>query len=292
MLVAMRMLIAADGRTDTNVLLTHAFRRLGLDAAVVTSRQLPRALSPADAVLGRVDVSDRLDGVDGCIWNLRRVEPRVARVLNPTSALMAAHDKLLTALRLGRAGLPHPRTAHLDDRVPVPDRLAYPVVVKPRFGSWGRDVVLCESRSVLERALAELRARGWFRRHGALVQELVPPCGYDLRVVVSCGEIVGAVERVAAPGEWRTNVALGARRRPVAAVPHAARSLALAAAGAIGADLVGVDLLPCGERYVVLELNGAVDFTHEYSLDGRDVFDAAARALVRAASEAPALAHV
>jgi hypothetical protein len=34
--------------------------------------------------------------------------------------------------------------------------------------------------------------------------------------------------------------------------------------------------------WVVLELNGAVDFTPEYGLDGRDIFDDAARLIVLA----------
>jgi hypothetical protein len=56
--------------------------------------------------------------------------------------------------------------------------------------------------------------------------------------------------------------------------------LALAAAAAVGADLVGVDLLPAPDGgHLVLELNGAVDFTSDYSLGSRDVFDEAAGAL-------------
>jgi glutathione synthase/RimK-type ligase-like ATP-grasp enzyme len=90
--------------------------------------------------------------------------------------------------------------------------------------------------------------------------------------------VVGATSRVPAAGEWRTNVSLGADRVPV--VPDAAAcALAVAAVAAIGADLVGVDLLPVGGGHVVLELNGAADFDEVYDLDGRSVFAEVALAL-------------
>jgi glutathione synthase/RimK-type ligase-like ATP-grasp enzyme len=63
------------------------------------------------------------------------------------------------------------------------------------------------------------------------VQSLVEPTGRDLRVVVAGGNVVGAIERIALPGEWRTNVALGAVRRRVSA-PPAARALAIRAVAA------------------------------------------------------------
>ena len=44
------------------------------------------------------------------------------------------------------------------------------------------------------------------------------------------------------------------------------------AATAVGGDLVGVDLLPSADGWRVIEINGAVEFTDEYSLDGADVF--------------------
>jgi glutathione synthase/RimK-type ligase-like ATP-grasp enzyme len=56
--------------------------------------------------------------------------------------------------------------------------------------------------------------------------------------------------------------------------------LALAAAAAVGADLVGVDLLPAPDGgHVILELNGAVDFSPDYSLGGHDVFERTAATL-------------
>ena len=73
----------------------------------------------------------------------------------------------------------------------------------------------------------------------------MPLLGHDVRIVVAGGEVIGAIKRVAQPGEWRTNVALGATRVPIEPSP-AACELALAAASAIGADLLGIDLLPVG----------------------------------------------
>jgi glutathione synthase/RimK-type ligase-like ATP-grasp enzyme len=66
-------------------------------------------------------------------------------VLNRAGALFSAHDKLSTALRLSTRALPHPRTAHVE--APADPAFGFPVVVKPRFGSWGRDVTVWPSRS-------------------------------------------------------------------------------------------------------------------------------------------------
>ena len=97
----------------------------------------------------------------------------------------------------------------------------------------------------------------------------MPTLGFDLRIVVADDHVIGAISRVAAPGEWRTNVALGAERRQATPPPDAC-ALALAAARATGASLVGVDLLPDGRgRWTVAEINGAVEFTTEYALAAR-----------------------
>jgi hypothetical protein len=88
-----------------------------------------------------------------------------------------------------------------------------------------------------------------------------------------------AIERVAAAGEWRTNIALGGSRRPATPTPEAC-VLATYAAAAVAGDLVGVDLLPLPNgHYIVLEVNGAVEFTSDHSLAGRDVFEEVAGAI-------------
>jgi RimK family alpha-L-glutamate ligase len=273
-----RSIVIVGAWKETNCALAAAFADLGHPARVVDVIASPR-LGPGDLAIARLDVVPTLDGVEPGLWSLMRFERQGARVLNRPAALFAAHDKLSTALLLGGAGVAQPRTAHV--REPSAPSFPGPYVVKPRFGSWGRDVYLCRDGSELRARLERLRQRGWFRRHGALVQSLVEPTGRDLRVVVAGGRAVGAVERIALPGEWRTNVALGAVRRRVSA-PPAARTLALRAVAALGLDLAGVDIATddSGRSYV-LEVNGAVDFNETYA-DG--VYTSVAEALLEQAA--------
>lgn len=111
-----------------------------------------------------------------------------------------------------------------------------------------------------------------------IAQEVIPSRGFDLRVLVADGTVVGAIERHSRPGEWRTNVSMGANARTVLP-PKTACALARAAARAVEADLVGVDLMPLPNGgYVVIELNGAADFDHEYVF-GDDIYMKVAEAL-------------
>jgi RimK family alpha-L-glutamate ligase len=275
----MRFAFIAQKPTATTSALTVP-RLVGVETAWLSPPRALAQLGPGDVALGRLDVRSSLDGVEPGLAVLGQLELRGVRVLNGTRTLRSAHDKLLTATALSRAGVPHPRTGHLVAMSPPPE-IELPVVLKPRFGSWGQDVMLCCTLGELARSIEVLRQRPWFRATGALVQELVQPQGHDLRVIVGAGRVLGAIRRIAAPGEWRTNVALGAVRAPLVP-PREARELALAAAAAVGGDLVGVDLMPGPEGFVVIEVNGAVEFTQEYSLGG-DIFANAVSSLAGAA---------
>jgi RimK family alpha-L-glutamate ligase len=269
-----RVCILGSATNETNAELVRDWRNAGLDAALVSPLE---NLAPGTAAIGRLDILPTLDGVEPGLLALLWLERRGFRVLNRAKALLAAHDKLRTARHLGHAGLPHPRTVAWHGEGEI--ALEPPFVVKPRFGSWGRDVFLCKDDCAVKPTFDVIRHRPWFRRHGALLQELVPGGGRDLRVVVAGGEVVGAGERVAAPGEWRTNVSLGGRLLSVQP-SRAARSLAVAAASAAGTDFVGVDLIPNGaDEYAVIELNGAVEFDQAYSLTRRGIHLDAADAL-------------
>jgi [lysine-biosynthesis-protein LysW]--L-2-aminoadipate ligase len=279
--------VVAHRRSATNEALVAAARAWGLDSDLVDPHRALTSLEPGDVALARLDVREELDGIERGTGELERLAAGGVDVRNPPAALVVAHDKLLTARTLRLAGLPHPHTTLLSPALPaaVPE---LPLVLKPRFGSWGREVELCSTAEDLDEALVRLQRKPWFREYGALAQELVEPRDWDLRVVVAGGRVVGAACRIARSGEWRTNAALGAYVEPVDP-PPIAQALALAAARAARADLVGVDLLPTGNGFVVLELNGAVDFRPLYA-PNRDVFVDTVAALVEGAVRQPELA--
>jgi RimK family alpha-L-glutamate ligase len=284
-----RMIFAlvAQRATETNVALA-AQPWPGAESMILTPAEALDRLRPGDVALGRLDVKPTLDGVDDGVAELGKLAARGVRVLNGPRTLLAAHDKLLTAREFAQAGIPHPATTLFTAGDETPP-LEPPLVVKPRYGSWGADVFRCDDGESLQRCLAALPRKHWFRTQGAIVQDLVPPRGWDLRLIVAGGRVIGAISRVAAPGEWRTNVALGAVRAPLLDPPAEACQLAIAAAEAVDGHLVGVDLLPTPQGgYTVLELNGACDFTAEYSRED-DVFASAILALAEVAVGVPAL---
>jgi RimK family alpha-L-glutamate ligase len=274
--------VVAHRVTETNFALTrHGWR--GARSRLLSPRDALLALGPGDVALNRLDVTQELDGVEDGLWIVSQLEAQGVRVFNRPAALLAAHDKLITARLLRAAGIPHPRTRRLH-AAPPPNGFSFPAVAKPRFGSWGHDVELCADRRALSDYVSRMEAQPWWHA-GGVVQELVPPQASDLRVIVSAHEVVGAAVRVAAAGEWRTNVAVGGRS--VATTPPLeACELAVEATRALGIDLAGVDLLRDDGGLVVLEVNGAVDMKTHYSLS-RDVFAAALERLARVASGDP-----
>jgi RimK family alpha-L-glutamate ligase len=266
----MRFAVVAHTPSATNLALA-ARGWNGTPGEVLAPREALLGLGRGDVALARLDVRRSLDGVEDGLWALERLVEAGVTVLNHPAAVVGAHDKLLTARMLRRAGLPHPRTTFVERHSTLPD-VDFPAVLKPRFGSWGAEIQLCGDRAELEAVLAGLACRLWFRAAGAVAQELIPPLGHDLRIVVARGRVVGAAKRIAPSGEWRTNAALGARVVP-AEPPPVAVQLALAAAEASGLDLVGVDLLPTGPGgFSVIELNGAVDIRPLYALGPGDVY--------------------
>ena len=233
-------------------------------------------LGARDAALARLDVLPTVDGIEPGTWEVARLASNGVTVLNELRTLLATHDKLLTSRVLAAHNV-FPIRARTTSPSPARRCHSSPRSSSSRASAAGA----ATSFSASTKPARARSSSAWPIEHGSGGRERSSRSSFRRQAATfgswSRPELVGAIQRVAAPGEWRTNVALGGVRRPVSR-PPAARELAVAAAAAAKADLVGVDLLPAPDgSWVVIELNGAVEFTDEYSLD-RDVFAAASSA--------------
>lgn len=138
---------------------------------------------------------------------LDRVDPRVVMVNSPTG-LREANEKLFV-LRFPELVPDTLVTADVAEAVATVRGWGQ-AVLKPTDGMAGRGILrLCPDDPNLASILETATARG--RRH-VVVQRWVPEAVAqgDRRVIVLSGEPIGAVRRVAAPGEFRCNMAAGA----------------------------------------------------------------------------------
>ena len=97
----------------------------------------------------------------------------------------------------------------------------------------------------------------------------------DIRAFVVDGKTLGAIFRVAPPGEWISNLARGGR---AVACPLTAEleDLAAKAAKAVGTTYCGVDLLETRHGLSVIEVNGTPSGKGIYEALGIDVTEAIA----------------
>jgi RimK family alpha-L-glutamate ligase len=191
------------------------------------------------------------------------------RCVNSPPAIERTVDKSWAGAILARAGIPTPPTIvceRYDGAMRAFEQLGCDVVVKPLFGAMGNGIVRVEDRDVAHRVFRALELE---RAVYYVQRTIAPPGRRNLRALVVAGEVAGAMERVT--DSWRANIARGARPRPVV-LSDDERSLAVAAAAALGADVAGVDLLAGPDEEIwVLEVNGIPGWQALQSVCERDL---------------------
>jgi RimK family alpha-L-glutamate ligase len=250
-------------------------------AAGLSSERAP--ILTADAVLARIIPSGSLEQIIFRVDALHWIEERGVAVMNSPRAIERAVDKFYTTALLQEAGLPTPETVvceGLDEAMAaVRAMLANrsDVIVKPIFGSMGHGLVRLSDPDVAFRVLRTLD----LVRTVFYLQRAIDHGGRDIRAFVVGGRVLGAIERWAVDGDWRTNVARGASVRPFTLPPEWA-PLALGAAAAVGAEYAGVDLLPSRDGGVfVLEVNAIPGWQGLQRATGLDVAGAIVESLER-----------
>jgi RimK family alpha-L-glutamate ligase len=227
------------------------------------------SLFTADAVLARIIPSGSLEQIIYRVDALHWIEDRGIRVMNSPRAIERTVDKFYTSALLREAGLPVPETVVCERAADAVDavRRMGDAIIKPIFGSMGHGLVRVTDPEVARRVAKPLEQM----RSVFYVQRAVDHGGRDVRVFVVGGRVLGAIERRAPAGEWRTNVSLGGRAETVT-IPDAWADMAVRAASAVGADYAGVDLLPDGDgQAYVLEVNGIPGWEGLQGATGLDV---------------------
>ncbi|MCU0631557.1 MAG: ATP-grasp domain-containing protein [Methanolinea sp.] len=201
--------------------------------------------------LDRIDpFSSRISGALIWICGLRQDEHQFEvchalsvtnRVINTPLAIFTCASKVLTSSLLVQQGIPTPQTFFTSSRETAADHINRlgKVVVKPVYGYDGNGIFLIDSPE-------RLGSPPYY------LQEYVPN-DRDFRVFVIDGEAVGAITRIS--DSLTHNIHQGGTGRPVE-IDSRMSELAGSAARAVGVDYGGVDLLPCGDDYCVLEVNG------------------------------------
>jgi len=211
-------------------------------------------LFEADVVLARIIPSGSLEQIIYRVDALHWIEERGIPVINSPRAIERAVDKFYTSALLQEAGLPTVETVVCEraaDAMAAVRELG-DVVIKPLFGSMGNGLVRVSDPDVAFRVVKTLETT----RAVFYVQRAIDHGGRDYRLFVIGGQVLAGIERQAAAGDWRSNVARGAAAVPFEA-PAGWQQLAVRAAAAIGADYAGVDLLVDRDGVVyVLEVNG------------------------------------
>lgn len=158
-------------------------------------------------------------------------------------------DKIKQTALFELLQISHPRTRVFygkHQKSKIPDYFKFPFIAKIARGSaMGRGVFLIQNKQEL---LAYNRSTSV-----AYIQEYLP-IDRDIRIVVIGARIVHAYWRIARPGDFRSNVSVGAAIS-LEKVPAEAMDLALNCAGKCGWDDVGIDICGFNGRWYVLEAN-------------------------------------
>lgn len=197
------------------------------------------------------------------VYSASYLEAQGTRAVNPSIPMLIAGDKILTYSVLKRKHLPVVNSLLAMHSQPAERALREkpkPLIDKPPIGSWGRMVsiirdnetarIVVEHREYIPVAQAKIH----------LIQDYIEGGSEDIRCFVVGGETLGCMRRKAPPGEWRSNVALGATTEPIE-YDNELSLLSKKAVEYIGLDYGSVDIIESksGERYIN-EVNGVPEF--------------------------------
>lgn len=206
-----------------------------------------------DAVIPRIRPSATFYG---CALT-RQFESMGVYAQNSSLAISQSRDKLFSLQLLIKSGLDIPLTGFANSPIDTNELIEMvggaPLIVKLLEGSQGRGVVLAETKKAAQSVINAFKAV----KANLLVQEFIKEAGgKDLRLFVINGKVTAAIQREAAPGEFRANIHQGGSASVVRTTTEE-RRLAIKAAKAMGLAVAGVDIIRSKSGPLLLEVNSS-----------------------------------
>lgn len=236
---------------EVTELYREAAKQLGIELGHVLTSEIIHGVEDGELYLGGFSMNE-LDFVlflDKDVRLAKVLERKGIRVFNSAHVIEVCDDKSATFFELVGHGIRMPKTVvaplvfpgtyseETDGMIElIEGELAYPIIVKESFGSFGEQVYMVKNRGELKEKRKTLASMPH------IYQEFVKSsCGKDVRVHVVGDQVVASMMRVSET-DFRANISSGGKMEPIQ-LPGAFEALAIRVAKVLKADFVGVDLL-------------------------------------------------
>lgn len=211
------------------------------------------SLPVPDAIIPRIGASRTFYGTA----MVRHLEVMDTFSTAGSLAISRSRDKLRSLQILSKSGVDMPRTVFASNKSDAKDIIKLsggtPLVLKILEGTQGVGVVLVETQKAAKSVLDAF----YGMEVQLLVQEFIEEAGgADIRAIVVDGEVVGAMKRQGAEGDFRSNLHQGGAAT-VHKLTRKEKSTAIAAAKAMGLGVCGVDMIESKRGPLVMEVNSS-----------------------------------
>lgn len=266
----------ARGHEMSFLNIKHCYMKLDAGAPQVHYRG-GQNVSDMDAVIPRIRPSVTFYG---CALT-RHFEAMGVFPLNSALAISQSRDKLFALQLLLNRGIDIPTSGFAHSPVETADLVKMvggaPLVVKLLSGAQGRGVVLAETKKAAESVINAFKSLN----ANLLVQEFIREAGgKDLRCFVIGGQVVAAMQRTAADGDFRANLHQGGTASPVE-ITREEEAIAIRAAKTMGLRVAGVDMIRSKHGSLLLEVNSSPGLEGIEHATGKDVAGAMIEAIER-----------
>lgn len=188
---------------------------------------------------------------------LKHFEQMGVPVLNSSNGIMNSRDKFRSIQVLAEHKIRMPKTyfsydLYYAERV-VREHLGFPFILKVLEGTQGKGVYLVKDQDNAFNLFSEHLEKN----QKVILQEFIAEFqGRDIRIIVIGNEVVASFMRIAAEGDFRSNIHAGGRGE-VVPLSEQEKEMAIKATRVLGLQMAGVDILRSSSGPMIIEVNSS-----------------------------------